>query len=96
VKRILITGGAGFIGSNAVVHYARQNWEVIVLDNLSRKGSSENLEWIRNQVAFCFEQVDIRDSGGVVRVSQNCRMFCFTLQRRYGHHFGRWPSRRPR
>ncbi len=34
--RILVTGGMGFIGSHAAEHFARQGWDVTVLDNLSR------------------------------------------------------------
>ncbi len=34
--RILITGGAGLVGSHAAEYYARKGWEVIVLDNLMR------------------------------------------------------------
>lgn len=36
MARILITGGAGFIGSHAALHFARRGWEVRILDNLSR------------------------------------------------------------
>ncbi len=36
MARMLITGGAGFIGSHAAVHFASRGWEVRILDNLSR------------------------------------------------------------
>ncbi|MCA9729509.1 MAG: NAD-dependent epimerase/dehydratase family protein [Candidatus Eisenbacteria bacterium] len=36
MARILITGGAGFIGSHAALHFARKGWSVRILDNLSR------------------------------------------------------------
>ncbi len=36
MPRILITGGAGFIGSHAALHFANRGWDVRVLDNLSR------------------------------------------------------------
>ncbi|MBU1627006.1 GDP-mannose 4,6-dehydratase [bacterium] len=36
MRRILITGGAGFVGSHAAEFYARKGWEVVVYDNLSR------------------------------------------------------------
>ena len=44
--RYLITGGAGFIGVNAAAHYAQQGHSVTVFDNLSRKGTEDNLEWL--------------------------------------------------
>jgi CDP-paratose 2-epimerase len=44
--RILITGGAGFIGCNLADYFARQNADILVLDNLSRIGSKYNSEWL--------------------------------------------------
>lgn len=45
-KRILITGGAGFIGINTAYYYLKKGDEVIILDNFSRKGSNLNIDWI--------------------------------------------------
>ncbi|MFQ5914084.1 MAG: NAD-dependent epimerase/dehydratase family protein [Nitrospinota bacterium] len=59
--RILITGGAGFIGSNLAARGIQLGYEVTVLDNLSRAGSSWNLEWLRSLGSFEFVQSDIRD-----------------------------------
>ncbi len=53
-KRVLITGGAGFIGSNLAIHLSKDN-EVIVLDDLST-GKMENLEGFKGR----FIQQDIR------------------------------------
>jgi CDP-paratose 2-epimerase len=67
-KRILITGGAGFIGCNAARFFRARNWGVTVLDNLSRHGTDKNLRWLRENTSFDFEQVDIRDRANVDRV----------------------------
>jgi CDP-paratose 2-epimerase len=66
--RILITGGAGFIGSNAARYFGARNWNVTVLDNLSRLGAEKNLQWLRDRTTFDFEQVDVRDQAGLDRV----------------------------
>jgi CDP-paratose 2-epimerase len=43
---IVITGGAGFIGSNAAAYYLAKGDSVIIFDNLSRSGSKKNLTWL--------------------------------------------------
>jgi CDP-paratose 2-epimerase len=43
---MLITGGAGFIGSNLASRYLARGWEVIVYDNFSRPGSEKNGRWL--------------------------------------------------
>jgi CDP-paratose 2-epimerase len=45
-ERILITGGAGFIGSNLAHRLLEEGHEVILFDNLSRSGRESNLEWL--------------------------------------------------
>jgi len=60
--KILVTGGAGFIGSNVVDAFVREGHEVSVLDNLST-GRKENL----NPYAK-FYNVDITDFEGVEKV----------------------------
>jgi len=60
--RILVTGGAGFIGSNLVSHFLSRGDEVIVFDNLSRKGTEKNLKWLKNiSNKIKFIDGDIRD-----------------------------------
>lgn len=46
MARYLIVGGAGFIGVNAGDYYARQGHAVTVLDNFSRRGTRENVDWL--------------------------------------------------
>jgi CDP-paratose 2-epimerase len=67
-KRILITGGAGFIGCNAARFFRARNWSVTVLDNLSRQGTENNLGWLRDGTTFDFERADIRDRAAVDRI----------------------------
>ena len=46
--KILITGGAGFIGINAAAYYLKLGHEVVVYDNFSRNGSSDNIKILKN------------------------------------------------
>lgn len=66
--RLLVTGGAGFIGSNAVARYMQRDHDVVVLDNLSRPKSEQNLEWLGKQGKFEFIKADIRDRKALDRL----------------------------
>ncbi len=59
-SRILVTGGAGFIGSNLVETLLAQNNEVVVLDNFMT-GRRENLAPFASHKAFALIEGDIRD-----------------------------------
>jgi len=61
--KLLVTGGAGFIGSN-FVHYALKehpDWEITNLDKLTYAGNLENLEDIQDQPGYHFVKGDIAD-----------------------------------
>lgn len=60
--KILITGGAGFIGVHTAFHFS-ENHDVFVVDNLSRKGSDKNLEWLQRNKKIKFAKVDIRNAS---------------------------------
>ena len=65
-KKVLITGGAGFIGCHTANHYASQNCQVTIYDNLSRKGTAENAKWLKqNYPQIIIKQADIRDSSSL-------------------------------
>lgn len=65
--RVLVTGGAGFIGSNLVSHFVQTGHTVTVFDNLSRRGSEANLEWLASQLPGHFEFIhsDVRDASAI-------------------------------
>jgi CDP-paratose 2-epimerase len=47
MKSILITGGAGFVGVNVAHYFLKKGCRVVIFDNLSRKGCTENLRWLK-------------------------------------------------
>ena len=67
--KILITGGAGFIGSN-LIHYLISNTshEVINVDKLTYAGNLESLNDLENCSRYTFTHVDITDSPAVKNV----------------------------
>lgn len=70
--KILVTGGAGFIGSNFVrlVESERPDWEVVVLDKLTYAGRVQNLENTR----AAFVEGDICDPKNVSHAMDGCEM----------------------
>jgi CDP-paratose 2-epimerase len=66
--RALVTGGAGFIGCNTAKCLGEAGWNVVVLDNLSRRGCETNLDWLRRQFSFDFVNVDIRNAQEIAEV----------------------------
>jgi dTDP-glucose 4,6-dehydratase len=70
--RVLITGGAGFIGSN-FVHYmlnTHQSVELVVLDKLTYAGNVENLKDVLDSIRFV--KGDICDEGPVKLLMKDC------------------------
>lgn len=67
--RVLITGGAGFVGGNLSVELAGRHpdWEVVALDNLMRRGSELNLSRLR-QAGVEFAHGDVREPADLKAV----------------------------
>tara|TARA_B110000003_G_scaffold12195_1_gene12254 strand:+ start:1018 stop:2007 length:990 start_codon:yes stop_codon:yes gene_type:complete len=63
MKNVLITGGAGFIGSHLVKFFVKKypNYNIINLDNLTYAGDLNNLKEISNFPNYNFEKADICD-----------------------------------
>lgn len=70
--RVLITGGAGFIGSNLANRLIEKGDEVIVFDNLSRLGCDNNIAWLRKRhgrSAFQLFVSDLKDFDAIKHAS---------------------------
>ena len=68
-NKILITGGAGFIGSAVIRHIIQNtNHSVINVDKLTYAGNLESLASVSHNQRYAFEQVDICDYPALKRV----------------------------
>ncbi len=67
MKKILITGGAGFIGSHVVRRFVNNypNYEIVNLDKLTYAGNLANLKDIENKANYRFVKMDIVDAAAI-------------------------------
>lgn len=72
-KTILITGGAGFIGSHVVRRFVKNhpNYKIVNLDNLTYAGNLENLIDVAKAANYIFEKGDIQDQNLIEQLFQN-------------------------
>jgi len=72
--KILVTGGAGFIGSNFIVHMLAKypTYEVVNLDKLTYAGNLANLKTVEDNPRYAFIQGDICDKEVVRQVMVSC------------------------
>jgi CDP-paratose 2-epimerase len=72
MKKLLITGGAGFIGVNTARYFIKKGWFVVILDNFSRNGTRENISNLKSEHEGKFEVVEadiVSDIASLVEVS---------------------------
>ena len=66
IKTILVTGGAGFIGSAVIRHLINDTHHTVInVDKLTYAGNLESLFSISDNPRYNFEQVDICDANGI-------------------------------
>jgi CDP-paratose 2-epimerase len=71
VMKLLITGGAGFIGSNLATYYGKRH-SVTVFDSLERKGSEKNAIWLKKNIPdIRIVQGEITDSKAIHAVAKD-------------------------
>lgn len=71
MMKILINGGCGFLGSNLAAYGIENEYDVTVLDNLSRLGAAQNLLWLRSLGDFTFIHGDTRNKNDMETVIKN-------------------------
>ena len=76
MKNILVTGGAGFIGSAFVRHMVERypNYNIVCFDKLTYAGNIDNLLPVSDEENYRFERGDIADRGAVSRALRDYRI----------------------
>jgi UDP-glucose 4-epimerase len=70
-RKVLITGGAGFIGSHTVDNFLKKGFKVRVIDNLVG-GNLKNIEHLKNNRDFQFEKKDILNLDRIKKFINEC------------------------
>ena len=83
-KTILITGGAGFIGSHVVRLFVNKypEYQIINLDKLTYAGNLANLKDIEDRPNYQFIKADICDYDEMLRIMQNHQVTSSTWQQK--------------
>lgn len=79
-RRILVTGGAGFIGSNITDHFLQKGDDVVVFDNLYRPGVKHNIQWLleKHGEGFNLIEGDVRDFEAVLDAVKGAQIIFHT------------------
>lgn len=77
MKKILISGGTGFLGTNISRKFLREGWKVIALDNLKRRGvenniiKHENYSFVHGDIRNKSDLKDLGDFHGIINLAAN-------------------------
>ncbi|NLG17131.1 MAG: NAD-dependent epimerase/dehydratase family protein [Fibrobacter sp.] len=82
-EKVVVTGGAGFIGTNLCHRLLCDGHEVLLYDNLSRKGSEKNLQWLTSTHGLSLQVkiADVRDRAALREALKGAdRVYHFAAQ----------------
>ena len=77
MAKVLITGGAGFIGSNLADRLLGEGQDVTILDSLARRGGSSNVDWLRDMHgprSFQLVRADLSDFNALRRATEGVEL----------------------
>lgn len=85
MKTYLVTGGAGFIGSN-YIHYMFRKYgdaiRIINVDALTYAGNPENLKEVEDRENYTFVKADICDKEAIAKILRKTRLTGLSISRR--------------
>lgn len=75
MKKILITGGLGFIGLNTALYLSERGYKCHIIDNYYRVESKNNLHLIENNKNISFQEIDITDKDSIENLIKSNSFF---------------------
>ena len=81
IKKLLVTGSSGLVGSEVCIYFAEKGWEIHGVDNNQRAvffGPQGDTRWNQKRLSsaiknFHHHEIDIRDRGGVIDLIKNVK-----------------------
>ena len=68
MKKFIVTGGSGFIGSNLIKYLLKKKYNVINIDNLSYSANPYNLKDFKNNKSYSFFKIDINNKKKITSI----------------------------
>ena len=78
MKRFIVTGGYGFIGSNLIRLLIKKKYKVLNIDNMSYSAQKYNLNDI-NKKNYYFKKVDINNRKEILRIFKSFSLMGFLI-----------------
>ena len=76
MKKVIVTGGAGFIGSNLVKYLLKKKYFVINLDKLCYSAHPHNLKKISRNKNYTFFKIDLNDRKKIIKILNKYKPVC--------------------
>ena len=70
MKKILVTGGSGFIGTNFINLISNLNYEILNIDKISKVSTPEKFKLIKNKKKYYFTKNNLRDHKNILNIRQ--------------------------
>ena len=74
MKKVVVTGGAGFIGSNLIKYLLKKKYFVINIDKLSYSANPYNLKDLNKNKNYTFFKADLNDKKKLLKFLKNINL----------------------
>ena len=79
MKKVVVTGGSGFIGSNIVKHLLKKKYYVINIDKVSYSANPYNIKDLKDEKKYVFIKTDINNKKKLLKCSININLWVFLI-----------------